>query len=126
MLWAEDVHTYERVRNIMATTGSTTSPFENLFGEKPKIIGLLSEFGRIGYVIKLDKFKKQMTDKTFKAIMVGYSENHTRDTYKLYNPETKRVVMTRDVKWENYKNTDPAETLKMFREAEKEDLFPGI
>ena len=67
-----------------------------------------------------------MTDKTFKAIMVGYYDNHTRDTYKLYNPETKRVIMTRDVKWEDRKNTDPTETLKMFREAEEGDLVPGI
>ena len=38
-----------------------------------------------------------MTDKPFMAIMVGYADNHKRDTYKLYNPETKRVVMIRDV-----------------------------
>ena len=67
-----------------------------------------------------------MTDKTFKAIMVGYANNHTRDTYKLYNPETKRVVMTRGVKWAYWKYTDPTETLKMLREAEKEYLVPGI
>ena len=57
-----------------------------------------------------------MTDKTFKAIMVGYANNHTRDTYKLYNPETKRVIMTRDVKWDDWKNTNLVETLNMFRE----------
>ena len=38
-----------------------------------------------------------MRDKSFMAIMVGYADNHKRDTYKSYNPETKRVVMTRDV-----------------------------
>ena len=58
--------------------------------------------------------------------MVGYDGKHTRDTYKLYNPETKRVIMTRDVKWADWKNTNPAETLKIFYEAEKEDLVPGI
>ena len=67
-----------------------------------------------------------MTDKTFKAIMVGYSDNYTRYVYKLYNPETKRFIMTRDVKWADWKNTDSAETLKMFREVDKEDLVPGI
>ena len=34
--------------------------------------------------------------------------------------------MTRDVTWADWKKTDPAETLKMFRESEKEDLVPGI
>ena len=110
----------------MATTGSTTSLFEKFYGENPKIIGLFSEFGRIGYVTKRDKFKKQMADKTSNAIMVGYSDNHTRDTYKLYNPETKRVIMTRDVKWADCKMTNPAETLKMFCEADKEYLVPDI
>ena len=34
--------------------------------------------------------------------------------------------MTRDVKWAYWKITNPAETLKMFRKAEKEYLVPGI
>ena len=58
--------------------------------------------------------------------MVGYAEKHARDVHKLYNPETKRVIMTRDVKWDYWKMTDPEETLKMFREAEKIYLVPGI
>ena len=90
----------------MATTGSTTSQFENLYGEKPNIIGLFSEFGRIGYVNKQCKFKKKISDKQSKAIMIGHTDNHTRDTYKLYNPDTKRVVVTRYVKWEDWKITD--------------------
>ena len=48
--------------------------------------------------------------------MVGYADNPTRGMYKLYNPETKSVIMTRDVKRDDWKNTNPAETLKMFRE----------
>ena len=31
ILWAEAVHTCERVINRMATTGSTTSPFGNFY-----------------------------------------------------------------------------------------------
>ena len=76
MLWEEAVHTYKRVRNSMATTGSTTSLFEDFYGGKPKIIGSLSEFGHIVYVTKRYKFKKKITDKIFKVIMVGYAENH--------------------------------------------------
>ena len=83
MLWAEAVHTCEILRNSMATTGSTNSPFENFYGEKAKIIGLFLEFGRMAYVNKRDKIKKQIMVKTYKAIMVGYADNHTKDTYKL-------------------------------------------
>ena len=82
------------------------------------------EFGRIGYVTKRYKIQNQITDNIFTAVMVGYADNNMRYTYKLYNPKTKRVIMTRDVKWMDWKNTDPAETLKIFCEAHKEDLVP--
>ena len=52
ILWAEAVHTCKRVINSMDTAGSTTSPFEIFYGEKPKIIGSFSESGRVGYVTK--------------------------------------------------------------------------
>ena len=52
MLWEEALHVYKRVRNSMAATGSTTSPSEKIYGEKPNIIGSFSEFGIIGYVTK--------------------------------------------------------------------------
>ena len=34
--------------------------------------------------------------------------------------------MTRDIKWADFKMTNPAETLKISRNAEKESLVPGI
>ena len=126
IMWAEAVHTCKRVRNSMATTGSTKIPFEIFYGEKPKIIGSFLEFGRIAYVTKWGKPKKNMIKKMYKAIMVVCIDNHERYTYKLYNPDTKKVIMTRDVKWADCKMTDPAETLKMFRDAYKEYMVPGI
>ena len=80
---------------------------------------MLLEFGHTGYVTKRDKFKKPITDKKIKAITVGYAENHTRDRFKLYYSQTKRAIMTRDVKWEDWKNTNLKEILKMFCKAEK-------
>ena len=44
----------------------------------------------------------------------------------MYNPETKRIIITRDVKWADSKFIDPAKTLKMLRESKKEYLVPGI
>ena len=83
----------------MATAGSSISPSENSYREKPKIVASFSEFGRAGYVTKREKSKKKMTGKKLKSIMVGYADNHTRDKYNLCNTETKRVIMSRDVLW---------------------------
>ena len=80
ILWEDNVHTHKHIRNSMGTTDSTTSLFEKIYGEKPNIIGLFWLFGRIDYATKWDKFKKQMTEKAFKAIMVGYTDNNMRDT----------------------------------------------
>ena len=56
-----------------------------------------------------------MTEKVYTAIMFGNADNHTRDTYNLYNTYINRVKVTRDVKWAEWNRTDPAETMKMFR-----------
>ena len=67
-----------------------------------------------------------MKDKTYNAFMVGYTENHTRDTHKLYNPETKKVILSRDTKWEEWENTDPSETMNIFRNLNGNYLVPGV
>ena len=58
--------------------------------------------------------------------MSGYEENHTRDTYKLYNLETNRVNMIKCIKWVEWKVTSLAETMNMFCTMNKQDLIPGI
>ena len=80
---------------------------------------MVSEFGCISYVTKRYKFNNKMIDKTFEAIMVGYTDNNTKDTYKLYNPDTKRFIMTRDVKWADWTMPDTSDTLKMSHKAHK-------
>ena len=98
MLWSEVVHTYEGIQKSISTTFITEIPFEYFHEEKPNIIDLFSAFVLIKYFIKRDNINNQMTYKTYKSIMIGYADNHTRDTYKLYNTEIKRVVITRGVK----------------------------
>ena len=31
------------------------------------------------------------------GIWVGYAENHPTGTYRIFNPKTKRIILTRDV-----------------------------
>ena len=62
ILWADSIHMYKRVINSMATTGSTTSPFKNFYGENTEIIGTFSYFRRIGYGTKRENPKKKTTE----------------------------------------------------------------
>ena len=52
MIWAEAVHAWECVQKSMENKVSTNNLFEICYGEKPKIIGSFSEFGRSTYVTK--------------------------------------------------------------------------
>ena len=124
MLWAESVHMCKRMNNIMLEKISRERPFEIFYGEKPKIIGFLSNFGRIAYVMKRGNIKGQIKYKIYKAIMFGYTKKHTRDTYKFYNPVT--TIMSRDIKWLECKTTDPAETMKILHNFNEKDLVPVI
>ena len=96
------------------------------YGENPKIIGLFSEFGRIAYVTMRKIIREQIKDKTLKAIIVGYAENHICDMYKIYNPNTNRFIMIRDIKYNDRKETYPSETMKMFLTMDKQYIVPGI
>ena len=58
--------------------------------------------------------------------MVEYANYHARYMYNFYNPETKRVIMTRGIKWADWKLTDIAETLKMLHDAHKIYFVAGI
>ena len=58
--------------------------------------------------------------------MVGYEDNHTRDTYKLYTTENKRIIMTRGFKGAEWKMTNPKKTLNMFCDFYEEYFVPGI
>ena len=54
-----------------------------------------------------------------KCIMIGYAINSTRDTYRMFDPATKHVIETRDVKWSDWHglmNREPTQGMKEFKE----------
>jgi hypothetical protein len=34
--------------------------------------------------------------------MVGYSHNHAGDTYRMFNPQTKKILNSRDIRWADW------------------------
>jgi len=54
-----------------------------------------------------------------KCIMVGYADDHSPNTYHMYDPQTHIVHSTQNVCWTNWKCTDPADTLNIFKHDEK-------
>ena len=54
-------------------------------------------FGCVTYTHVPDELRKKLDIKGEKCIFVGYSDESK--AYKLYNPSTKKVIISRDVKF---------------------------
>ena len=52
-------------------------------------------FGCVAYAHIPDQLRKKLDNKGEKCIFIGYSEESK--AYKLYNPSTKKFIMSRDV-----------------------------
>ena len=58
-------------------------------------------FGCIAYSHNSDEKRGELDDKLEKCIFVGYSENSK--AYRLYSPVSKKVIISRDVKFDEAK-----------------------
>ena len=72
------------------------TPEEAWGGNKPNV-SFLRVFGCIAYPHVPDKRRKKLDDKSQRCIFIGYS-NITKG-YRLYNPVTKELIISRDVQF---------------------------
>ncbi|PRQ23286.1 putative RNA-directed DNA polymerase [Rosa chinensis] len=93
--WAEAVSCAVYILNrspSRSIDGST--PYEVWSGHKPNIQHM-RVFGCIAFAHVPDHIRKKLDDKADKCIFIGYST--VTKGYKLYNPKTKKVIVSRDV-----------------------------
>jgi hypothetical protein len=112
-LWAEAVNCSVFLENLILKANKDKPALEKWTGKSIRShFNKLVQFGRVGYVAKKATLKAKMNEKGYPAIMVGYAANSSSGTYRLYNPSTKRVIHSRDVKWNEFiaadDNYDPA------------------
>ena len=75
---------------------SDLSPFEVLNKIKPSL-NHLRVFGCVCYVLKPGELRNKLEAKSIKGMFIGYSI--TQKGYKCYDPETRKVMVSRDVKF---------------------------
>jgi hypothetical protein len=100
-LWAEACNTIVYLQNMSPhrALGNVT-PDEAFTGQKPQV-GHLRIFGCVTYSYIPKELRKKIEPTAEKGIFVGYSE--TSKAYRIYIPALKRVVVRRDVKFEEQK-----------------------
>jgi len=115
LLRAEAESTATKLSNMVWNQQVKGVP-NDLFDGKPGQLhpGQLIDFGQVGYVTVQKQIKTKWEDKSMKCIMVGYADDHSSDTYCMYNPLANHVHLTWDVHWAAWMWTDPMEAKKLF------------
>ncbi|CAJ2639943.1 unnamed protein product [Trifolium pratense] len=125
--WAEAVATAVYILNRCPRKSvREKTPEEAWSGRRPSIRHL-RVFGCIAYAHVPDQLRKKLDDKGERCIFFGYSPNSK--AYKLYNPETKKVIISRDVtfdeggmwNWSSKSQKEPVVTSNDFEEENEQE-----
>lgn len=95
-LWAEAVNTAVYLRNRSPTKLLQQTPYELWCGSKPSVHHLRT-FGSKVFALEKRPGKSKFAAKGIECAMVGYSPESK--AYRLYNPATRQVIKSRDVKF---------------------------
>ena len=81
--------------------GVKATRFEHWGKELPKFNVYLREWGEAGIVCTRDIKTSKLSNKGVLCMFVGYALQHAGDCYRMYNPKTKKIMISRDIKWMN-------------------------
>ena len=100
IFWAEAVYTTVYMLNRCPTKSvKDKTPIEAWNGKKPSAKHL-RVFGSICYIHIPDVKRHKLEDKTIRGIFLGYS--NISKGYRVYNLQTKKLVISRDVEVDEY------------------------
>jgi hypothetical protein len=96
-LWSEAATTVTALDNLIHVTwnGITKTRYEHAGFEIPKFIKYLRTLCEAG-IVKNGKDGK-VGGRGITMVIVGYADEHAVNCYRMYNPVTSRVNVTRDV-----------------------------
>jgi len=93
--WGEAVSTAVFILNHTPTKSlKSTTPFEAWHGRKPDV-SFLRTFGYVGHVKKTMPNLAKLEDRSTPMVFLGYERG--RKAYRLYDPASSKVVVSRDV-----------------------------
>jgi transposase InsO family protein len=94
--WGEAIVTANYIQNRLPTRSSSITPYEAFFGKKPEL-SHVRVFGQSAYAMVPKQQRRKLDEKSKKYRLVGYDVNSK--AYRLADVGTKKVVVTRDVKF---------------------------
>ena len=100
MLWAEVASTVTYLHNMLEYKNA--SRYENFYGKPFENHHKLKIFGEMAIATDTKgTLHNKLENRGRRCIFIGYQMDSARDTYRLLNLETNRIIVSRDVKWLN-------------------------
>ena len=105
-LWCEVISTATKLDNIMVRPERTKPPHILFYGKDAKYMKYMkymSTFGEMAVIAIHEgkKMRSNLDDRGKTCMFVGYADDHSRDVYRFLNIHTKRIIISRDVRWLN-------------------------
>ena len=101
--WCEVISTATKLDKILVRPEISSPPHTLFYGEYAKYARSLRTFGEMAVVAihegKKMRYKLDNRGKT--CMFVGYADDHTKDVYRFLNIHTKRIILSRDMRWLN-------------------------
>jgi hypothetical protein len=101
LLFREALKTATDIDSLVVTTVGTkkATRHEHFYGKNPKWMKYLRTWGEAGTVKVKTKTTPKLADRGVQCIFIGYADDHDGEVYRMWNPKTERVHITRDVIW---------------------------
>ena len=101
--WCEVISTATKLDNIMVRPERTKPPHTLLYGEDAKYARSLRTFGEMAVVAIHEgkKMRSKLDNRGKTCMFVVYTDDQTKDVYRFLNIHTKRIILSRDVRWLN-------------------------
>ena len=132
-LWADAANTATFFENHLITPNISLNPFQHFFGKgKSHVLKSMQQFGEICIAtFKDNTHRAKLANRGTPGVWVGYAEYHPTRTYQIFNPKTKRIILTCDVTFLNksygeYSNVEKPVILTIRYEGSDDEDEPGI
>ena len=99
----EVISTATKLDNIMVRPDITKPPYTLFYNKDAKFMKHMrtSEEMAVVAIHEGKKMRSKLDNRGKTCMFVGYAENHAGDIYRFLNIHTKRIIMSRDVRWLN-------------------------
>ena len=127
-LWSECASTMTDHENIMTSKLKPVPSHNLLFGKDAKYVRHMKTFGEVGVTkITGSRHISKLANRGEVKVFVGYAKDHDKDVYRMFNMKTRKVSLTRDVRWlsklfGDYKNIKEKEIIKVSDERESNKM----